>query len=311
MKHAFITILLLVSSLVYSQQDPLMTHYNFMKTVYNPAYAGLDGEVCVNILSHQQWKQFENAPFTNIITIDAPFHLFKQNWGGGIVFVDDRYGFTHDFKGRINLSYQKDIGIGKLSIGISPGIFNKSFEPSWKFPDQNEPILEANSKATIFDLGVGAYYLRNNMFVGFSSSHLLRPKFYFQSETEGGNSSSIFLINHFYLLGGYNFKVANSAIDLTPSVFIKSVGTDMQFDINIFALYNKKFWASVTYRNKAALAFMVGTSYFNNVKLGLSYDLSLNYMTRVSSGTFEAYIGYCFDFMRVANPQKYRNVKTL
>lgn len=282
-----------------------------MKTSFNPAYAGLEGEVCVNLLSHQQWRQFENAPFTTILSIDFPFKMMKQKFGGGITFVDDRYGFVRDFKGKANLSYIKDLGVGKLSIGVSPGVFNKKFEPTWLFPDQNEPILDANSNATIFDLGLGAFYLWNELFMGVSSSHLLRPNFYFQPEIEGGNSSSIFLVNHFYFVGGYNFKAANSAIDLTPSVLIKAVGGDMQFDINIFALYNKKFWASVTYRNKAAMAFMVGSSYFNNVRLGLSYDLSLNYMQRVSTGSFEAYFGYCFSFLKGGNARKYRNVKTL
>ncbi|MBN2663449.1 MAG: PorP/SprF family type IX secretion system membrane protein [Bacteroidales bacterium] len=311
MRQYFLLIFLFFTSFLYAQQDPLITHYNFMKTTFNPAYAGLEGEVCVNLLSHQQWRKFENAPLTTILSVDAPFNLLNQKWGGGVVFVDDRYGFVHDFKARFNLSFQKDLGLGKISFGVSPGIFNKKFDPSWKFPDQNEPILEANSNATIFDLGVGAFYIWNELFVGLSSSHLLRPNFYFVSETEGGTNSSIFLVNHFYFIGGYNIKVANSAIDLTPSIFVKSIGNDMQFDINIFALYNKKFWASVTYRNKAALAFMVGTSYFNNLKLGLSYDLSLTYLNRVSSGTFEAYVGYCFSFLNGGNPMKYRNVKTL
>ncbi len=311
MRKVFLLILLFFSSFIYAQQDPLVTHYNFMKAFFNPAYAGFEGEVCVNLLSHQQWKKFDNAPLTTILSIDAPFSLFSQNWGAGISFVDDRYGFVHDFRGNFSLSFQKDLGLGKISVGINPGIFNKKFDPSWKFPDQTESILEANSSATIFDIGAGVYYSINNLFVGFSSFHLLRPNFYFQSETSTDVSSSIFLVNHFYLLGGYNFKVANSSIDLTPSIFVKSDGNDLQYDINIFALYNKNFWASVTYRNKVAFAFMAGTSYFNNLKLGLSYDLSLTYINRVSSGTFEAYIGYCFSFIGAANAQKYRNVKTL
>ncbi len=312
MKKIFLILSLFLTLNLFGQQDPLVSHYLFMRHSFNPAYAGVEGEICANLLSHQQWKNFENAPFTTILSLDAPFNLLNQSWGVGINFVDDRYGFVRDFKANISLAYQRDIGTGKISFGLNPGIFNKKFqEPTWKFPDQDEPILQDNPKTTIFDFGAGVYYLWNDLFAGFSTFHVLRPNFYFEAEQGSGNSSSIFLVNHFYLLAGYNFTLSNSAIDLKPSVFVKSIGNDMQFDINIFALYNKKIWASVTYRNKAALAFMVGTSYFNNIKLGLSYDLALNQLTRVSAGTIEAYVGYCFSFISSANAQKYRNVKTL
>jgi len=311
MKKIILIFILFFSLNLYAQQDPLLSHYFFMKETFNPAYAGFDGEeVCANLLSHQQWKKFENAPFTTFLSVDAPVSLFNENWGVGINFIDDRYGFVRDFRGNLTLAYNREIGPGKISFGINPGIFSKKFDPTWKFPDQSESILPQGVNATIFDIGAGVYYQLNKIFVGVSSFHFLRPSFNFESDG-ATSSSSIFLVNHFYFIGGYNFTTANSVLEITPSVFVKSDGNDLQYDINIFALYNKKIWASVTYRNKSALAFFVGTSYFNNIKLGLSYDVALNYINRVSAGTLEAYVGYCFAFMKVKNAQKYRNVKTL
>lgn len=324
-KSFFILIIIFSVNVSYGQQDPQVSHYFFMKEFYNPAYAGFEGEVCANLLSHQQWRNIKNAPFTTMLTLDAPVTPFGTDGGVGVSFVDDNYGFVRDFRGNISLSYKIDLGFGKLGIGLSPGVFSKKFtSPTWLFPEQSETILDQEANATIFDMGAGFYYSIDDLYLGLSSFHLFRPNFYFESST--GNKSSIFLVNHFYLMAGYNIRLANSALELTPSVFLKSDGNMLQYDINIFALYNKKIWASVSYRNKDAFAFFIGTSYFNNVRLGLSYDVTISYLNRVvpssngssnvssnriSNGTIEAYVGYCFSFVKVANAQKYRNVKTL
>lgn len=309
-KTLYILIILLSFNTLKGQQDPQVSHYFFMKEFYNPAYAGYEDQICANFLSHQQWRNFKGTPFTNMLTIDSPLDILgTKNIGVGVNFVDDRYGDVRDFRGNLSISYNFDLPIGSVRVGLSPGVFSKKFEATWKFPDQQETILNDDKNVYIFDIGAGLYYTIDNLFVGFSSFHLTRPSFYFESTT--GSQSSIFLVNHFYLMTGYTFNVANSAIELTPSVFLKSDANVLQYDINILALYNKKIWASVSYRNKDALAFMVGTSYFNNIRLGLSYDVTLSYMNRVSNGTLEAYVGYCFSFIKPANAKSYGNVKTL
>lgn len=312
MKKTTITVALLILSLnIFGQQDPLISHYFFLKETFNPAYAGFEEEICANLLSHQQWRKFDNAPMTTFLSVSSPLNLFNQRWGIGLNFVDDRYGFVRDFRGNIAISFQRNIGNGKISLGINPGIFNKKFKPNWKFPDQTEPILYEDASAIIFDIGTGIYYSTENLFAGISSMHFLKPKFYFEAKDQGGTENTIAIINHLYFTTGYKLTLANEILNITPSLLIKTDANKMQIDINIYALYNKKIWASVTYRNKSALVFFIGTSYFNNIKIGLSYDLSLNYLNKVTYGTFEAYIGYSFSFMKIADAKKYRNVKTL
>ncbi|MEA1972186.1 MAG: PorP/SprF family type IX secretion system membrane protein, partial [Candidatus Cloacimonadota bacterium] len=166
----FIIILILSFNVSFGQQDPQVSHYFFLKEFYNPAYAGYDGQICANLLSHQQWRNFENAPLTTIMTIDAPVSPFGIDGGIGINFVDDRYGFVRDFKANISLAYNINLGLGRLAIGLSPGIFSKKFEPSWKFPEQTESILNQNGNVTIFDIGAGILYTRTNLFLSLSSA---------------------------------------------------------------------------------------------------------------------------------------------
>ncbi len=282
----------------------------FNNVAFNPAYAGMNGEVCLGFTSHQQWRGFEGAPVTNLMTVDSNVKLLGHEGGVGLKILDDRIGFVKNFNITGIFSYHKDIGTGTLGIGFDLGIFNKLFEPEWEFPDQSESILPTDSRKMVFDMGGGLFYKAENFYVGASSTHLIRPKFNFESDV-GGTASQIFLTNHYYLTGAYNIQLANALLDLTPSFLVKSDGTSVQTDINLMLLYNKKFWTGVTYRNEDALVFFAGTSVFNNLRIGLAYDLTLSRIRTVSTGTFEAYVGYCFSFGGDGVPQKYHNVKSL
>ena len=188
----------LIYNVNFAQQDPQLTHYMFNNVAFNPGYAGMNGEICMNLLSHQQWLKFEGAPQTTLLTIDSPIKLFNRKWGVGLKLYDDRYGFVKNFTTAVNIAYHQDIGLGKLGIGIDAGIFNKEFEsPAWDFPEQSETILPAGSRKLIYDMHIGAFYRIENFQIGLSSSHLLRPKLIFEAET--GDASEIFLSNHFFL----------------------------------------------------------------------------------------------------------------
>ena len=313
MKKLIIIICLFLAGIpTFAQQEPQFSHYMFNNMMFNPAYAGTNGEICVNLLSHQQWIKFEGAPLTNLMTIDSPLKILGHKFGVGLKMVDDRYGFVNDFELNTNIAYHREVGIGVMSFGLKAGIFNKLFkEPEWEFSENPETILPPDSRKLIFDMGLGFFYSRDNLNVGFSTSHLLRPKLSYEATTENGIVSEIFLTNHYFLSGAYNIQLANALIDLTPSFLIKSDGASAQFDINLNLLYNKKFWTGVTYRNGDAVVLFAGTSIFNNLKLGLSYDITFSAMRTASNGTFEAYVGYCFSLLPPDPSQRYHTVKSL
>ncbi len=304
-------VLTFFAKIAFSQQDPQISQFMFNKLFYNPAYAGNESEVCFNALGHQQWRKFEGAPNTNFLTADMPLNIKGNDFGLGVIFLNDQYGFVTDFAFYLPLAYRFNLGMGRMSIGLQPGIFNKTFKPSWKFPEQNENILTSDRPATVFDINAGAFFEYENFSLGLSATHLTRPAFRFapgDSTTAGGN---IFLTNHFFFYASYDYQTSNYLFDIIPNILVKSDISSTQFDINISVLYNKKVWAGVSYRNKDSFVFLIGTSYFKNIKLGLSYDLILSSIGRVATGTFEAYIGYCFSIEKADNARQYRNVKTL
>ena len=161
----------------------------------------------------------------------------------------------------------------------------------------------------VIDFNLGIFYVYNNLYSGFSVTHITAPNFIFVSQ--GGDEQRLGLVRHYYLTAGYNISSENSLFDLRPSILVKSDGVQMQFDVNMMLLYNKKIWAGVSYRNTESIVAILGTSYFKNINIGLSYDFIINSINRVSNGTFEVYMGYKCSLLRMEKPQHYHNVKTL
>ncbi len=310
MKKALFGIFILLSIRVIAQQDPQFSHYMFVNTSYNPAAAGLSGDVSVNLLNHNQWIKLEGAPRTNLFSVDAPLDLAGKTIGIGAMMMSDNYAFIQDMTFGLMFDYQIDMGLGKLSIGASASAFSKQFvDVDWKFPDQSEPIFANQSRSMVVDFNLGIFYIFNNLYTGLSITHITAPNFVFISE--GGNEQQVGLVRHYYFTAGYNITSVNSLFDIRPSVLIKTDARQLQFDVNMMFLYNKKIWAGVSYRNAESIVTFLGTSYFKNIKLGLSYDIIINSINRVSNGTFEVYLGYNFSLLKMEKPQHYHNVKTL
>ncbi len=310
MKRALFCIFIFLGIRLLAQQDPQFSHYMFVNQYFNPAAAGISGDVSINLLNHNQWIKLEGAPRTNLFSVDAPIDLAGRTIGVGAMMLSDNYGFVQDMTFGLMFAYYIDLGLGVLSIGGSAAAFSKQFnDVDWQFPDQPEPIFENQSRSMVVDFNLGVFYIYNNLYSGFSVTHVTAPNFVFLSQ--GGDEQRVGLVRHYYFTAGYNITSANSLFDIRPSVLVKSDTREIQFDVNMMVLYNKKIWAGVSYRNTESIVAILGTSYFKNIKLGLSYDIIINTINRVSNGTFEVYLGYNFSLLKMEKPQHYHNVKTL
>jgi len=307
-KFFYIYIFILISARGFSQQDPQYSHYMFNTVEINPGYAGMDGVINANLITHNQWIGWDGAPVTQLLSVDAPLKLFgNEAQGIGFSMINDVLGFEKNFNAKFSYSYHKKIGeSGKLGIGFDLGFLNKSIDGEFKFPEITEGDLFSNiSRKMVLDLGLGLLYSNKNWYLGVSSSHINRPSLQYDP------SGKYKLKNHYFLTGSYNIQLSNALIDMTPSFLVKSDGTTLQYDLNLLFKYNKKIWSGVTYRNNDALVLFAGTNIINDIKIGLAYDVTLSKIQKVSNGTFEIYVGYSFYFERSPKVQQYRSVRYL
>jgi type IX secretion system PorP/SprF family membrane protein len=293
---------------VSAQQEPVISHFTQNKLYYNPAFAGLQGEICASIINRQQWVGFEGAPQTTIFSINSPINIFGINSGIGISLMDDRLGLDQNFSGKIDYAYIHDLGSGTLSIGPKLGIYNIVFGGNYETPDGGtDPALpEDKDQSLIFDMGFGAVYTLNNFYVGASVTHLIQPKFKFSNDREIS-----YLKRHYFLMSGYKLDLSSSPIEVYPNILVKYDGATPQFSINFNTVYNKKFWGGVTYRTTDALDINLGIELFNGIKIGYAYGLNFSKLIKTNAGSHEVMIGYCFNLDFGGAPRKYRSVRFL
>jgi type IX secretion system PorP/SprF family membrane protein len=310
-KFFIITGILLLSFSAYPQQDPEFAHNMFNKVFTNPGSAGMDGKICANVINRRQWVGFEGAPVTTLASVNSDLNLFGFNGGVGLSITDDRLGVLKSFQAKLAVSYHIDFAAGKLGIGLEAGLVNNDLESGWQPPETSpaeDPLIPENAVRKItFDAGLGAFYTVNEkLYIGVSVSHIHQPRINYPDVT-----SASFLRRHYYATAGYNLRFFDSPIELQPSVFIKSDGTTIDYITNLTGLYNKVFWLGVSYSNKEALTPMIGFKLFSGLRVGYSYELSLNKLISHSKGTHEVFIGYCFDIGKTNSKYKYRCIRYL
>lgn len=298
--------------LVNAQQDVGFVHWHMNKVFENPAFAGLQGEICANVINRQQWVGLEGAPQTTLFTINSPIKVFGINSGVGISLLDDRLGFEKNFAGALTYSYIHELSTGTLSFGTNLGIFNKTFEGDYKFPDGTttiDPVVpQSKDQSLVFDMSFGAVYTIDNLYVGLSVNHLVPSKF--KITTENGGEIK-YLKRHYYLMSGYKYSLPNSSLEFMPNLLVKYDGASPQITINLNTLYNKKLWGGVSYSTTEVVDINIGIELFNGIKIGYAYGLNLSKFINTNTGSHEVMLGYCFNFEFSKAPQKYRSVRFL
>lgn len=63
-----------------AQQDPYFTHFAFNKLFYNPAAAGESGKWCVNAVSHQQWRGYDDRTRIQDARFSEHRHRADPGW---------------------------------------------------------------------------------------------------------------------------------------------------------------------------------------------------------------------------------------
>jgi len=236
--------LLIISVLTYGQQDPEFSQHNSAMSFFNPASVGSHDRICLNAVHREQWVGFPNAPSTSYFSADGAFSLFGKNLGAGISILNDNFGFNSDLGLNLQFAYRIDLGTGKLGIGLSTGILNKSLSPEWKTLSttgeiqdgaQGDPgIPQAKESRVAFDMGLGVFYRTENIFMGISATHINQARIKYENATP-------YLVRHYYVTAGYNLQLPNPLFEVMPYFILKSDGKANQLYLNTTVRYNKWF----------------------------------------------------------------------
>ena len=96
MNKYLLLIILLVTGLTgaRAQYDSQLSQYFMALGYYNPAYAGVTGDLNMLALSRLQYVGIDGAPTSFFINADMPLKIGKTNHGIGMVVFTKESGFS-------------------------------------------------------------------------------------------------------------------------------------------------------------------------------------------------------------------------
>ncbi|MFN0189643.1 MAG: type IX secretion system membrane protein PorP/SprF [Bacteroidia bacterium] len=262
--------LLLFSSALFSQQDPLFSMYRNHMNMLNPAYAGVDGETTVAASVRRQWTGIGEGPSTQAASFGTST---GKNLGYGVSLVHDNTGgdiLKHTSVG-IDFSYKVKVDSGlDLYLGLKAGgsFFNADF--SRLFIPEYDPSLISS---TTFNpnVGVGALLKNKKFFMSVSIPRLLN--------SENGRNIENFTnipVNrpHVYWSTGYDINLnQQGSLVLKPSFLLRYVnGAPATLDFNTMLQIQDYLEVGGMYRTTDAYAGIVNVILSKRFTVGFAYE---------------------------------------
>lgn len=264
------------------------------------------------------------GPKTQMFSLSAPINRGSDpdgnriNYGGlGIAFMNDKLGYelSTNIKlqacGRLPFADGGALAVGFEYDFLQKGLIGQQLKPL----APNDPRIPSNTiKQILPNYTAGVYYnnpLANSggslkdLWGGISVTNLKQQVYTLPSSSPYSTT-----VSHYYLMGGVTKEdfMGNPNMELLPSVLVR-YNTVAQVELTGLVRYQKKLWGGLNYRTTAdALSVMLGyqidnaKSKLNGLRIGYSYDLTLSKIFKVSSGSHELQLNYCFDVVIPPKP---------
>lgn len=293
MKTLLTSLILLITTTLFAQQDALLSQYMFNKLAVNPGYAGSRELLTADVLYRYQWVSIDGAPKTINASIHSP--LTNPHLALGFNVYNDRIGPMNYNGAMATFAYRLIFPKSKLSFGLQAGVKNSGIVwNDFNAYDQEDPFLTYQVKKQVVpDVNFGIYYYSANFYAGLSSHQLLRNQT-LVVETSDGNSQFSKLLTHFYGMTGVAIPLSENVV-FRPSLLAKYVkNAPLQLDLNASFLLANTLWLGASYRTEKAVSLITEVTVAQNLRIGYSYDIWINELKAYNRGSHE--IRLSFDF---------------
>jgi len=301
----------------WAQQGPMYTNYHFNGLAFNPAYAGSNEHLTLNLSHRQQWIGLDGAPVTQTLTAHTP--LRNERVGVGLSLTNDQIGpgGSTDLAG--SYAYRMQVGARKkfkLSIGLQASVANwRGNFSTITVEHSDDPSFSRNLSRWLPNFGAGAYLYGEKFYLGLGLPQLLEHDLRkTKADTEG-----LFARNYrnLYLSTGAAFPLQGDQLVFRPSLLLQSagflsdirteavgqnMGAPLSANLGASLLFRQLFWAGVSYRtafsgksSQDSANLWLAWSLRNGMRFGAAYDITLSKLRTVSSNSFEIMLGYEFD----------------
>lgn len=284
---------LLGSTSVTGQQISLNTMYSFNDFIVNPAVAGSREYIPVTGMFRRQWTGIDGAPVTQLLSTHA---YVGSNLGLGGYIFNDVTGPTRRTGINVSAAYHLQLSRDRmhvLSMGLAGVFFQHTYQKDKLTTDEPDDIaiINANNNELVPDANFGLYYYyADKAYFGVSAFNLIQTR---MDLFDAGNPFRNQIMRTYYVTGGYNFEIGDD-FAVKPSFLLQTMeSTPMQLDLTAKFLIKNVFWLGASYRNKDAVAAMLGLT-INRFSFGYAYDITISDIKNYSSGSHELCLSYYF-----------------
>ncbi|NND94819.1 MAG: type IX secretion system membrane protein PorP/SprF [Flavobacteriales bacterium] len=302
-KYTFLFLMLLYGAIAaYSQHSGVVSQYMFNGLVLNPAYAGSQSTLAVNINYRNQWTGFEGAPKAQIASVHSPLKDQPISIGG--IVSHEEAGLSSDIRVSAVGSYKLKLETGELQFGIGAGL--GIISSRWQdalIDNIDDPLFQQNTVGLVRPLfSTGVYYQDRNWYAGYSLPSIL--SYDYSGGEEIRTTFSVGGMEHM-LTAGYVYKI-NRRVVIKPSMLIRvQPSSVMTFDLNTNVVFKKKIWTGISYRHSDALVALLEYQIHHQLRLGYSYDYTLNAIGNYSAGSHEIALMWAFRKKSFARNPRY------
>lgn len=313
------TILLCFAGQGYAQQEG---HYLNMASnpfMLNPAAGGMSNIAHLELSSRNQWSGYNGGPRSALLVGHAPVKIgggsdksleefnsensmlfqspkrstgvTKHVVGGKAVYdaigpfvktsVYGSYAFHLPFTKTTN--FGGGIGLGWSNLGVLQDrviLFQEDDAAYSQF-------LGNTSSQNIIDANAGIVFYGEKLFVGISTTQLLRNSVEFTDVVTESNFN-----RHYFLIAKYNFEI-NEQFGIEPTLVTKYVqNSPVSADFGARFTYNNASWLALQYRTSNAITFQLGTNIVQNIYASYGYEFGTGPLRAGTNGTHELQIGF-------------------
>ncbi|MFT4603037.1 MAG: type IX secretion system PorP/SprF family membrane protein [Arenicella sp.] len=290
--YLLLVVVISISGSLQAQQDPHFVSEGFSPFWTNPASFGSWNKFSVNTVGGLEYVGFGDP--RQKLMVNAEFALpigekFTPNStfqiGTGINFIATSFGGIKTKIFQVPLNYQFKIQNTTLSIGVSPGFRQLDFTyVIWVPPTDNPDPLIPIWRQSTFQLDAGVFWYGEQFYLGLSSTQITTPiydELYFQSA------------RHYYLQGGYRFKVGKHYI--FPQLQLGFDGATFGFwNLNYFQFKEDIFSVGIGVRAGWNVLF-AATARYKQFKIAYNYDLISTPFGGFSKGSHQVRLSFIID----------------
>ncbi|MCL2417240.1 MAG: PorP/SprF family type IX secretion system membrane protein [Bacteroidales bacterium] len=307
----YLTTLVLLCTLSSSAQRTMFSQFYAAPLHTNPALAGSTtcGRFAVNY--RNQWSMIPGASSSVSASYDEHFDRLSGALGFIITNLREGSGSYSTTSAGVVYSYSLQLtNAFSVRTAVQAGLIHRRIDWSnLTFPDQfdlsgftgrptAEDLPEAPSSRFLEDLSVGVVGYTDNFFAGLAIHHLSRPDEGFVEISRlpmrfTAHAGAVFDLRR----TRGRFRDPNTPT-ISPNIIFQQQGTARQINYGVYfnnvipmMVFGLWYRQTIAFNQPESITFLVGIRH-NSLKIGYSYDISINGLRLFSGGSHELSMAY-------------------